>query len=124
MSAEDIQVVFGRRLRELRTAAGLSQETLASSARMTRAYLSELENARKVASIQTVSRLARALGVDASLLLTGGAAPVAKPNPPPRAETPAEKLARRIARLAQDTKADARSIKGFETIAKVYFRKR
>jgi transcriptional regulator with XRE-family HTH domain len=54
---------FGDRIRELRRERGWTQERLAEEANMARSYLAELETARRAATIDTMHRLAVALGV-------------------------------------------------------------
>lgn len=115
---DDIRTTFARRLRELRTRAGLSQDALARAAEdLPRAYVSELEAGKKAASIETLARLARALGVEPAELLKGGRAA----RPPRKApETAGQRLARRVAKLAED--ASERKIRAFEVVARAYFR--
>ena len=60
---------FGKRLREARLAAGLSQSHLEDISGIPKARLSRYENGHVEPSIQTLNRLARALNVtEASLL--------------------------------------------------------
>ena len=59
------QLPFGRRLRELRRAKGITQRALAEHARIDFTYLSKLENDRLAPpSAATAAALARALGAD------------------------------------------------------------
>lgn len=60
---------FGEVLRELRTAAGLSQEALAHECGRHRTYISMLERGINRPSLDTVFLLADALGVRASDLV-------------------------------------------------------
>jgi transcriptional regulator with XRE-family HTH domain len=62
--------VFGRRLRELRKERGLTQEALAEAADLSGNYVSELELGQKVPSLTILVRLAQALEVGASDLLS------------------------------------------------------
>jgi len=62
--------VFGRRLRETRIKAGLSQSDLEEISGIPKARLSRYENGHVAPSIQTLERLARALGVSEASLLT------------------------------------------------------
>lgn len=55
---------FGERLRALRLAAGLTQEKLAERADVHATYVGQLERGEKNATIESVCRLARALGAD------------------------------------------------------------
>jgi transcriptional regulator with XRE-family HTH domain len=59
------------RLRELRLALGLTQAQLASRARVRRATVSRLENARITSiDLEVLEKLADALGVEPGFLLT------------------------------------------------------
>lgn len=115
--------VLAARLRELRRAAGLSQEELARAARVSRAYLSDLERGQKEAGIEVVVRLARALAVEPGVLLHGASAVV--PNAPRSLRvrkqrlTPAERLGQQVARLAADADEDA--IRRFAIVARAFF---
>ena len=60
---------FGRRLREARLRAGLSQADLEEISGIPKARLSRYENGHVAPSIQTLGRLARALGVSEASLL-------------------------------------------------------
>jgi transcriptional regulator with XRE-family HTH domain len=60
-------------VRELREAAGLSQEELGRRARLTPKAISMIENARTNASIGVVSRLAAGLQLPTSALFVEGA---------------------------------------------------
>lgn len=84
---------FGRRLKALRSARGLSQEQLANRAGLDRTYVSSCEAGRRNVTLRTIVRLAEALSVDPSSLIqdrtlkvaeTG--APYPDRTPPPRDE--------------------------------------
>lgn len=64
--ATDIKVQFGRRLRELRQARGLSQEELAFRAGVHRTYVSSAERGERNVSLVNIERLAKALEVEIS----------------------------------------------------------
>lgn len=55
---------FGNVLRELRYERGDSQEAVAWRIGLNRPYLSELENGKKVPSLETIFRLAEALDAE------------------------------------------------------------
>jgi len=57
------RAALGRRLRELRKSAGLTQEDVAFSAGTDRSYLVEVENAQHSPGLELLLRLALALGV-------------------------------------------------------------
>ncbi len=56
-------------MRKAREAAGLTQEQVAVAARIDRAHLSLLENDRKSPTVDTLLRIAEAVGVPASRIL-------------------------------------------------------
>lgn len=59
----DIKTAFGKRLRELREAKGMTQEALAHEADLDRAYVSRVERGERNISLENIERLALALGV-------------------------------------------------------------
>lgn len=70
----EIRLVFAENLKKHRKAAGLSQEELAHSAGIERAYVSLLERRLNSPTIDMLSKLAAAIGVEPYQLLL----------PPPR----------------------------------------
>lgn len=62
---------LGRRIRELRTTKGWSQERFAEICGVHRTYMGHLERGEKNASLGSVARVARAFGVALSELLSG-----------------------------------------------------
>lgn len=67
---------FAQRLRELRLARGMTQETLARKAAATTPYIGKLERAGAAPGIDLVERLAVALGISPTELL-----PAHEPDP-------------------------------------------
>ncbi len=67
---------FGQRLRETRIRAGLSQSDLEEVSGIPKARLSRYENGHVAPSIQTLERLAKALGVSEASLLGDERAPL------------------------------------------------
>jgi len=59
---------FGKRIRELRTAHGWSQEGLAGEAKMHRTYIWGIERGTRNPSLRHLARLAVALGVSLQTL--------------------------------------------------------
>ena len=59
----DVAVRFGKRLREVREAAGISQEKLAELSTLHRTYVSSVERGKRNISIENIERLALALDV-------------------------------------------------------------
>lgn len=60
---------FGRTVRKLRLEAGLSQIDLAEKADLNFNYVGSIERGEKLASLETVARLARAFGLTGAELL-------------------------------------------------------
>lgn len=63
--------LVGRRLRELRTERGLTQETLADAAGMDRSFVADVERGRHSLMLDRLFDLAKALDVSAGALLEG-----------------------------------------------------
>lgn len=61
---------FGQVLQALRLEKGLTQEALALEAGTERSHISALERAEKGPSLNTILRLARALGVSAGQIMS------------------------------------------------------
>ena len=61
--------IFGKRVRQLRLAAGWTQEQLAEAAGITTTYTSDLERGTKVPSLTIVLRISRAFRVSVAELL-------------------------------------------------------
>lgn len=64
----DVPVRLGRRVRELRTQAGLTQEALAERAGITWHYISSIERGLKAATVETLAKIATALDLSLSEL--------------------------------------------------------
>lgn len=64
-----LQRQVGQRIREIRLAKGISQETLAHEIGLHRTYVGSLERGERNPSLQVVSRLARLLEVNTNQLL-------------------------------------------------------
>lgn len=65
----DIKQRFAQRVRTLRKAKGWSQEELAERARIHRTFVSQIERATKSSTIDTVEKIAQALGTTCGELL-------------------------------------------------------
>jgi transcriptional regulator with XRE-family HTH domain len=74
--ADSLRRVFGRAVRNRRTALGWSQEHLAHEAQLHRTYVSAVERGVRNVSIDNIERLSAALDADPAELLaaprTGG----------------------------------------------------
>lgn len=67
----DPRVLLGKRIRELRTKAGVSQEKLGELADLDRTYISGIERGERNVSLLNIVEIARALKISASELLKG-----------------------------------------------------
>jgi transcriptional regulator with XRE-family HTH domain len=67
----DPQIVFGKRVRQLRQKRKLSQEELAHRAGIHRNYLGETERGERNIGLKNILRLAKALKVPPSKLFVG-----------------------------------------------------
>jgi transcriptional regulator with XRE-family HTH domain len=60
---EAIKAAFGKRLRELRTKQGLSQEALALACDLDRTYIGGIERGERNVSLVNIQKIAVAIGV-------------------------------------------------------------
>jgi transcriptional regulator with XRE-family HTH domain len=67
----DVRARFGRRVREKRTALGLSQEAFADKCKLDRTYISGIERGRRNVSLRNIEVIAKTLGVAISELMEG-----------------------------------------------------
>lgn len=65
-----MHINFGGRLKQCRSLAGFTQETLAERAGVCSKYIGELERGRKNPSLEVLQRLASALNLELSELLS------------------------------------------------------
>ena len=63
---------FGIGVRQLRRARGWSQERLAENSNLSRSYIGEIEGGTAIAALVTVEKLATALTLSPSALVTHG----------------------------------------------------
>jgi transcriptional regulator with XRE-family HTH domain len=77
----DLEIKVGKRLRELRTAKGISLADLAKAAEISVGNLSEIERGLAVPSIRTFCQLSKALGIGAGWLLEQSGAVHANDDP-------------------------------------------
>lgn len=63
---ETVRELFARRVRELRTARGWSQDELAAKSGLHRSYVGIVERGEKSATLDTVERIAKAFNVEVS----------------------------------------------------------
>jgi transcriptional regulator with XRE-family HTH domain len=62
---------FGRRVRELRTGLGLSQEAFAEKCGLDRTYVSGIERGQRNVGLRNIESIARALGITLAELMEG-----------------------------------------------------
>ncbi len=68
---EDIVVILGKRLRELRGRTGLSQEKFAAKAGLDRTYYAGIERGERNPSVKQLAKISTALEVPIGALFTG-----------------------------------------------------
>ncbi len=68
---EDIVVILGKRLRELRGRTGLSQEKFAAKAGLDRTYYAGIERGERNPSVKQLAKIATALEVPIGALFAG-----------------------------------------------------
>ena len=66
----EINIAFGKALRKLRLANGLTQEQLGFEAGLRRTHISSLELGEKEPSLKTIQKLSTAFGLPLSKLIT------------------------------------------------------
>ncbi len=71
MATEDICVLFGRRIKKLRTQRGWYQADLSAHSGLGRVAISNLERGKQEAKLKTLQTLADSFGVTISRLLSG-----------------------------------------------------
>jgi transcriptional regulator with XRE-family HTH domain len=92
MADEDVKVLFGRRVRQLRTERGVSQEAFAHQIQIDRSYFGSIERGERNVSLENICLIAAGLGVPPAELLRFDAVPL--PERPP-ADAPAKGTAAR-----------------------------
>src|SRR3990170_2272175 len=120
----DDAVAAGRRLKEARIAAGLSQRQLAFPG-CSAAYISRLEAGQRVPSLQLLRKIATKLGADEEFLATGVARE--RPQPPELVEADvalrlddldtARDLYERALKTSPDPRAQAEALGGLGRLA-------
>jgi transcriptional regulator with XRE-family HTH domain len=64
----DVNIAFGKRVAELRRKAGLSQEHFAFKCDVDRTYIGTIERGEKSPTLNTIDKIAYALGISKSEL--------------------------------------------------------
>lgn len=70
MNRDDLQLKFGRIVRQLRLEKGLSQEEFAALCGVHRTYIGTIERGEKTVTIFTAYRIARTLNISLSSLVS------------------------------------------------------
>jgi transcriptional regulator with XRE-family HTH domain len=68
---KDVLARFGLRVRDKRTALGLSQEDFAAKCNLDRTYISGIERGKRNVGLRNVEAIAKALGVTIAELMHG-----------------------------------------------------
>jgi transcriptional regulator with XRE-family HTH domain len=66
---DNIRILLGQRVRQIRVAEGVSQEALAFTCGLHRTYMSDIERGVRNVSIDNINKIAVALGVTPKDLL-------------------------------------------------------
>jgi transcriptional regulator with XRE-family HTH domain len=69
MAAQNVKLLFGQRVRQLRKQKGLSQEEFAHTIKLDRSYFGSVERGERNISIENIFLIAEGLGVPAAELL-------------------------------------------------------
>lgn len=80
MADEDVKVLFGRRVRQLRKERGVSQEAFAHEIQIDRSYFGSIERGERNVSLDNICLIAKGLGVAPAELLRFDAVADAKPR--------------------------------------------
>ena len=80
MTAADVKVLFGRRVRQLRNAKGVSQEAFAHAIKIDRSYFGSIERGERNVSLENICLIADGLGVAPAELLKFDTVPDAEPR--------------------------------------------
>jgi transcriptional regulator with XRE-family HTH domain len=75
MADEDVKVLFGKRVRQLRKAKGVSQEAFAHEIKIDRSYFGSIERGERNVSLENICLIAKGLGVAPAELLMFDAVP-------------------------------------------------
>ncbi|WKZ26605.1 MAG: helix-turn-helix transcriptional regulator [Candidatus Paceibacterota bacterium] len=65
----NIKKQLGQKIKELRLEAGISQEKLATKAKLHRTYMSDIERGERNVSVENIKKISDALDVDPDELL-------------------------------------------------------
>jgi transcriptional regulator with XRE-family HTH domain len=80
MADEDVKVLFGRRVRQLRKEKGVSQEAFAHEIKIDRSYFGSIERGERNVSLENICLIAKGLGVSPAELLKFDAVPDQEPQ--------------------------------------------
>ncbi len=69
MTIEEVKVLFGRRVRQLRMATGVSQEAFAHMIKIDRSYFGSIERGERNVSLENIFLIANGLGVHIAELM-------------------------------------------------------
>ncbi len=67
----DVPAGFGQRVREKRSAMGLSQEAFADKCNLDRTYISGIERGKRNLSLRNIEVIAKTLGISIAELMEG-----------------------------------------------------
>lgn len=64
INSNDINILFGQKVREYRKSIGVSQEELGYMTNLHRTYIGQIERAEKNITLKNIEKIATSLGVD------------------------------------------------------------
>jgi transcriptional regulator with XRE-family HTH domain len=78
MTAAEVKVLFGKRVRQLRKEKGVSQEAFAHENKIDRSYFGSIERGERNVSLENICLIAEGLGVPPAELLRFDAVPASE----------------------------------------------
>lgn len=61
---ENIKIIFGLKIKELRKQKSYTQEKLAKLSSINKSYISDIENGKRKVSLETMNKLAKAFEIE------------------------------------------------------------
>lgn len=97
----EIAVLFGNKVREIRTSKHMSQEELAYKASISPAHLGQIERAQKNPTLNTIWQISNALDVPIHELFSELSSPEPSPEPEPQTTLIADKILLHVNKMSE-----------------------
>lgn len=97
----EIAVLFGNKVREIRTSKHMSQEELAYKASISPAHLGQIERAQKNPMLNTIWQISNALDVPIHELFSELSSPEPSPEPEPQTTLIADKILLHVNKMSE-----------------------